>query len=262
MLKSRVTVVIPCKGRLHHLKQTRDAWLSQDARVEYSVLVVDYGCPNQTFEWCKDNGLSCIKVKDNVEEFNLNRCRNIGIRHSNSSVVAVIDVDLIPPPYFISKALCYMALQDAPYLHYAVHSSPTIGGWEHYSKPPLSVSKQGIYGSFVPSDFSLICSFMRKELWESVRGYDEGFSGWGFDDVDFRERVIAKNTKDCLIGGEFTWINHLEEESVKFYTNKNREDTREKNLARLMNRARSINPEGYGISEDYESHENNFEIKQ
>jgi len=269
-MSKKVTIVIPCKGRLHHLKQTRDALLSQDTKVPYDVLVVDYGCPDDTFNWCVDNGLSCLRIKDNVEVFNLNRCRNLGIRHSKSDIVGIIDVDLIPSPYFISKALSFMALYETPYLHYAVHSSPTIGGWgkyaepidggyERYAKLPISSDEEGVYAS-VPVNFDLICSFMRRDLWSALSGYDEEFSGWGFDDVDFRERAISLNTRDCLIGGEFNWINHWESESVRFYTNKDKNDTKAKNLARLLDRARSINLNGYGITENYESHENNRAI--
>ena len=81
----KATVVVPCKGRLMHLQQTVPLFLEQEAPAdsEIEVLVVDYGCPEDTLDWVQSvahERLNCVRVLDRTHTFNLSRARNCGNR--------------------------------------------------------------------------------------------------------------------------------------------------------------------------------------
>lgn len=249
-----LTIVIPCKGRLHHLKRTLPYTLQQDVRATYRVLVVDYGCPDGTFDWiksCYDPLLTCIKVNDNVDIFNLNRCRNLGIKYCDSRVVALLDADIAPPTYFASKALTFLGAYGADYLHYAVDGESAFHTFDGaYSYNPLPYQLEGQY-PITPGPWAYMCSFMRPRVAELINGYDEGFQNWGYDDVDFKVRSDKAGVKDIIIGGQFTYLHHPEEESTRFYAEKDKAKSRAENRLRLEDKERTINPNGYGITKDY-----------
>ena len=48
-----VSIIPTCKGRLHHLRETLPSMLAQDYAGDWEIVVVDYDCPDGTFEWVK-----------------------------------------------------------------------------------------------------------------------------------------------------------------------------------------------------------------
>lgn len=250
-----VTIIVPSKGWLHYLKQTVSHLSCLESYVKYRVLVVDYGCPDGTFDWIKEQNLPnihCIKVKDNVDKFNLSRCRNIGIKHANSKFVSFLDGDVIPPKYYINKALSFMAAKDCKYVSYVSNSEKAKHlEWGTYTLEPLH--DYGFRNAANVSDckYWITSSIVIKDACEKVSGFDEGFKNWSYEDVDFRKRVNAAGYKDFWIGGEFVHFHTTIEESSRFFE-KTREESEKENLARTLDCSRWINTVGYGITENYE----------
>lgn len=251
-----VTIIVPSKGWLHYLKQTVSHLSCLESFVKYRVLVVDYGCPDSTFEWIKEQNLPnihCIKVKDDIEKFNLSRCRNIGIKHANSKFVAFLDGDVIPPKNYINKALTFMAAKDCNYVSYASNSEKA----KHLEYGTYTLEPLCDYGfrdsTICPEDWKywIISSILSKDACDKILGFDEGFKNWSFEDVDFRKRLNMSGCKDYWIGGEFTHFHTTIEESSRFF-DKNRDESRKENLARTLDNSRDINKHGYGVTENHE----------
>ena len=92
------TVIVPCKGRLDSLKRSLEMMLDQKTSFEYNILVVDYGCPNDTFEYCQSlrrKNLICMKVLDNTEKFSLARSRNCGAKVAKTQILTMLDADCL-----------------------------------------------------------------------------------------------------------------------------------------------------------------------
>ena len=49
----RASIITTCKGRLHHLRRTLPCMLAQGCDFAYEVVVVDFGCPQGTFDFCR-----------------------------------------------------------------------------------------------------------------------------------------------------------------------------------------------------------------
>lgn len=214
MLKT-ASIVIPCKGRLAHLMQTLPHSINQELCCE--IIVVDYGCPDGTAEQLQHwPGVRTVRAPQ-ADYFNLSHARNIGINAARSHWCIVADADVIMPPDYVSGLL-----KDCIRHDWELCCAATNG----------AVNAQ--------------CCVSRS-AWERVRGYDEAFEGWGYEDCDFYGRLEAANVRtgkreDCGLG----LIQHSEELSLKFYQEKDREKSSRRNSRLMQDRGREVNPVDFG----------------
>jgi len=161
-IKPEVSVVILCKGRLDYLRETLPYTLNQEGLL-YSVTVVDYGCPDNTFEELMDLGypnLQLIKVLGDTQFVNRSHGRNIGAMNTTGKFIMFQDAEITAPTFF----LCWLKrqMEKEPYdLARATQPCP---------------HKQGTF-------------MVTRRAFEVVRGFDEQFEGWGSEEDDLFERV-------------------------------------------------------------------------
>ncbi len=123
--------------------------------------MVDYNCPEHCGGWVKQNHPAALVAQvPQVPGFNPARARNAGARHVSTPWIGFVDADVLVNPGFLDAVLPKL-------LGNAVLLAPT-----------------GTYdlGGFV------ICP---TAMFNTLGGYDETFEGWGSEDRDFRQRLIA-----------------------------------------------------------------------
>ncbi len=214
-----VTVVVTCKGRLAHLRQSAPRILRQRTTRNFAVVVVDYGDPDRCFEWVaqqKHPQLSAVRVCDDVDEFNLSRARNCGARVAVHELISFVDADALLAEEWLDQAV-------APVL--SGQAVVTIPDW--------------------PSPACGIC-VVRKSDFHSVRGFDESLRGWGHEDIDLIQRLGELGVVARFDSGLIQMIQHSEDLRVQFYANKNWRQSHADNHAHALNRPESVNPLGYG----------------
>lgn len=182
-----VTTIIPCKGRLHHLKETIQA--ITDQTINHEVVVVDYDCPDGTYQWVNSLGIDNLRAfkadTKGSDKFNLSRARNEGVRNSKGDILFFCDADTILSPAFL-----------------AVHLSKPLEGFFYCGWG---------YGE---STGNLI---VQRAVFEQVRGYNEALKGWGFEDIDIYRRMEAAGyMRKPFIGGTRS-ISHDNNDRVKHY---------------------------------------------
>ena len=69
-----------------------------------------------------------------------------------------------------------------------------VGSWGRRGPMAPSEGQRGVIGQV-----SGACVVMRRELWERVGGFDEGFFLW-YDDVDLAKRVVDLGYRNLVIG--------------------------------------------------------------
>ena len=156
--KKSVSFVVPCKGRLHHLKETLPLMAKQSPD---EIVVVDYNCPDGTAKWVSENfpRVNVVHVTDNAD-WNLSKARNLGARASLSTWICFIDADIK-----IVGDLASLWEEFIP---------------EHFYRAAMNEKKhEELFGT-------VICS---RGAYDKVQGYDEVFKGWGGEDKDFYERL-------------------------------------------------------------------------
>jgi len=220
-----VSVIVTCKGRLHHLQQTLPRMFSQDCAFDYQVIVVDFGCPDGTSDWCRaqdEPRLVALRVLDGTEKFHLSRARNCGANFSDSPVLAFVDADI---------------RADAGWLQHAC--GPLLGGEFELSRC------QRYHGGW---DRGGTCAVSRR-MFHEIRGFDEGFRNWGVEDGDFYGRIERRSPSHRFSPRLLTPIRHGNEERTRFYDEKSIRASGRQNKDYQLERTNEINPNGYGCCE-------------
>jgi hypothetical protein len=212
-------VVIPCKGRLGHLRQTLPYWLNQEKR-PHEILVVDYGCPEQCGDWVRQTypDVRVIRVVNQVEYFNISRARNAGAVQATGDFLCFADADFVAPPDYLERVGRQLL---------AGHNLVCVA---HYDSGQL-----GLNG---------ICT-VAAELYHRVRGYDESTTTYGLDDTDFYRRCeaaggIMGHLHNCQC------ISHADDDRLRFYPDRDKAEALQKAAAWLASAPRAVNPDGYG----------------
>lgn len=212
-------IVVTCKGRLHHLRQTLPSMLAQ-TYARFEIVVVDYGCPDGTADWIEslaDSRVRAVRVENNTDEFCVSRARNIGIRAARAEWCISCDADVSMPPDYLSRMM----------------RNARRNNWEL-----CCVATDGnINGQCLVS----------KQAWETVRGYDEEFRGCCYEDVDFYSRIERAGIawgklEDCGL----SLIQHADDESTRFHAESDKVKSTAENGKRMQDVGRVINPDGWG----------------
>jgi len=165
-----ISIIIPCKNRLDHLKECISGWLNQTYPY-LEIIVVDYNCPQKVGDWLNQNHPIVKVVRANVKpnEWNLCASRNLGIKNSSGDILGIFDADTIMEPEFIEDCV-----------HRLTEDSFMCG-------EPIGKA----HGC---------CVVHRKNMYE-VEGYNECLKGWGFDDQDLHNRFMngIKHEKNPIL---------------------------------------------------------------
>lgn len=159
-----IAFVTTCRNRLHHIRQTLPVIAGSEAN---EVILVDYGCPDNSGDWVEANhpSVKVVRITDDPV-FCTSRARNIGAAAASSEWLVMIDGDVLIQPEWLNW------MQE------------NLQAGAFYRAAPISEGKRDpeTYGT-------VIC---RREDFAAVEGYDEVFRGWGGEDDDFYSRLAGQ----------------------------------------------------------------------
>lgn len=220
---TKASIIVTCKGRLEQLKHTVPHHISNAPDFPWELIVVDYGCPDGTAQWVKclkHPNITAIEVLSNVEYFNLSRARNIGAVHAGGKFLAFCDADVYP---------------NGPWLQTIVEATDAPG--VSMCRPKW---KRGGCG---------ICC-IPAATFKEIRGFDESFEGWGWEDIDLKSRADKAGKVVDYPASLFKVMKHKRAESVQYYKDQrvkgNIPVTNGINKKKARNRKGLPNPDGYG----------------
>lgn len=210
--------------------------LDQVTSFSYEVVVVDYGCPQGTFEWCKTveiPNLRVIKVLDNSEIFSLSRSRNCGATVCTSRVLSFIDAEVKLEPQWLQAAV-------APILSGEVVGTVPWLGKDNITSTPWAGGERYLGLGWITT---------YRTFYLATRGYDEDMHGWGYEDDDFFFRIsqlgkVGRSPGPPLLD----IIDHDDEVRLEYYDQKNKAISHNTNQMHARTR-KSVNPNGFGIAE-------------
>lgn len=189
-----VAFVTTCKGRLHHVKQTLSTLVAESPA---EIILVDYGCPDNTAAWVEQHfpSVKVVRVNDDTG-FCLPRARNIGAAHATSPWLCFIDADIQVQQGWLEWMQQH--LRDG-----------------HFYRASLAEGQQlqEIAGTF-------LCP---REAFLEIGGYDEVFRGWGGEDIDLYARLPDEaGVKHAYYPHDFVRpISHANTERTTFHAIKN-----------------------------------------
>lgn len=215
-------MIVPCKGRLDDLKRSLIGYLTQRG-IDYRVLVVDYGCPEGTFDYCvslQSPILRAVKVLDNTDVYNRSRARNCGAVHCDCPVLTFMDADIDLEPDWLRQAVTPV------YNNKVMCSFPDLG-------------EEGGRGLMTVRFFTYVIN----------RGYDESMEGWGFEDDDFFLRITKdpSRRKFALAPGPPTLRLRMHDDALRVtYHREKRKGLTHMRNQRIARTRMRVNPNGYG----------------
>jgi hypothetical protein len=189
-----------CKGRLKHLEQTLPTYIQFAKEHDALIGVVDYNCPELNGRQL--DGVEMIYPDKDLQGFNQSHARNLAINHfrDKADILILMDCDTGLQANFISNINL-------------IHKGKTFV----CGMPTNPMIAYGSVGAYI-SDFL------------EIRGFNEAFIDWGFDDVDGYMRLQKKGMQ--MLG----WFNdtlfsieHGDEERLQYYSEKNRDVSNHKN---------------------------------
>jgi len=193
-------------NRLHHLKQTLPKNIADNGdypNIEFVLL--DYNSSDGMEEWVKaefkeeiNSGLvTYFKVED-VEYFDRSHSRNMMFKLATGDIICNIDADNFTGENF------------ANYINTVFNEKENI--------VLLTDTKRRYY--YIRDCIGRFCA--KKEDFVAIAGYDESMKGYGLEDDDLYERLLALGREETLIT-DFSFLQalkHGDEERTKneFYT--------------------------------------------
>lgn len=215
----RLSIVIPTYNRAVDLRRTLDDLVVQTVPTQdYEVIVADDGSSDDTKDVVAsfESTLRVQYVFQPDEGFRAAGARNLGARQANGDVIAFLDTGTLPGPTFVQGHLdahageeplavvgyVYGYQQDAPRPEEysaalarlnAVQLRERFTGEDYFvdmREPEYASVGDDLSRRLVPCllFFSANISLRRETFW-SLDGFDEGFTGWGMEDIDLGYRL-------------------------------------------------------------------------
>jgi glycosyltransferase involved in cell wall biosynthesis len=207
-----ISVVIPTYNRSARLSLTLGALSLQNCRASYEVLVCDDGSDDDTAEvvarMARSVPYPLRYLHREHDGWHASAARNLGVAAATGDLVVFLDDDMITPPSFLRA-------------HRRRHSRPEIVtiGYRYYigrGGLPLGLcigyDRRERYFSVWPNIIEPIwliaegCNVaVGRELLEQSGGFDESFTGWSGEDLEFALRLHLLGGELQLCRGAFAW---------------------------------------------------------
>jgi glycosyltransferase involved in cell wall biosynthesis len=160
--------IVPCKGRLHHLRQSLPALVAELAtHPDVTAVVVDANCPDGSAAWVQAQVANQqpqqwqVALDATPGHFNLSRARNAGAK-----AAAALG----------AKALCFLDADVLVRRGAVALIRASLAG----HRVVLSAAVDNELAGFLGCDLA---------AFQAVGGYDEAIEGWGGEDADLRWRL-------------------------------------------------------------------------
>ncbi|PRP96557.1 putative glycosyl transferase [Enhygromyxa salina] len=201
--RAQISAVIPVRDRSGpRLENCLRSLRWQDVEPgTIEIVITDFGsAPAQAavlHEYADHHGAQVVRV-ETTQTWNRARALNHGIQRATGRYVFCTDADMIFAPNFVPTLLEVQARErDQAFVVCHCRDLPerlAEQQWALEDFPELLAS-----APFRKATGTGACQVARREFFERVRGYDEGFSFWGQEDNDLRFRAGRVGLREVWI---------------------------------------------------------------
>ena len=190
----KIGFCITCMNRRHHIEKTLEQNILDNFYPDdVEFVLLDYNSSDGLEEWAKsmqnfiDAGILVYYRTPTPSWYKRGHSRNMAIRLSDAEIVCNLDAD-----NFLGKDFCQYIIQSMDKNKNTFYTS--------------NYSVRNIVGR--------VC--VSKLYFEQVRGYNEQFDSYGFEDVEFYDRLKKAGLTQKYIEGSpfYQYVDHSNEERI------------------------------------------------
>jgi len=211
----KISVICACMNRMEILKVNIMSWLNFSEIGE--IVIVDWNSKQPLYDLLKlDKRIKIVRVEDQ-KYFNISQAFNLALDNSTLEYVLKLDTDYFLNPYYnFFKS------------HPVQNDSFYTGCWS-YCEENNDIPKP------IFQHLSGLC-YARREYLIAVKGYNEHFNGYGYDDTDLHNRILASGKRKIIINHDYSvmHIPHSTSERLANYETNSWNDKRNKELSLSM----------------------------
>lgn len=181
-MKSKISVIVACRGRLHHLKQSLPT-IAGKPQIEY--VLIDDNCPDGSGQWAKSlcPDITLIELRD-AEYFNISRLFNMGAIKASGEILFFVGADV---------------------LFGAEFATDLLRQFNNENEALILNDGEGECGIIaVTRDKFMHCG-----------GYNEEFEGYGWEDHDLRSRLQKTGVAMRRVTLPLQVIHHGDDDRIK-----------------------------------------------
>ena len=201
-----ITIVTALKNRCETLAVSLSSWLNKPEIKE--VIIVDWSSQDYNLKLLEglDPRIKVITIK-NKKHFHIAKAYNLGFKHATYDCVMKLDVDYVLNPYVPLSQL----------LNFNWDTEFMTGLW--------SLRDKDNNLGFIEHLQGMIC--IKKELFEQSGGYNEDFTGYGYEDTELYTvlKKLGLTRKYISLGRNSVPVFHIPHDNyyrTEFYQEKNR----------------------------------------
>jgi hypothetical protein len=205
--KVKTAIVTRFRNRLEFLKESLPSWLKYGLTID-TITVTDWNSSIENFnellkffKQLQDDRIQLVRV-ENKNYFDRSQAHNIGIQATDADLLFLIDCDVkvIDGTIFNLTESKNNGLNDD-----LIDRNDDLFFYTTRDLNKRGLKENYLYGSCV----------VWKSQWGAINGYYEGFSGYGYEDHDFFDRLIEKGFREKDVLG--IKKNQLDEHTTEQY---------------------------------------------
>ncbi len=187
----RASLVIPVWNQLDYTKRCLSS-IEQWTDAPYEVVIVDNGSTDGTREF-----LRTVKATVITNDTNLGCAKawNQGVRASQGKVIGILNNDIVVTPGWLATLIEFMERTG----HGIVSPSAREGSLDYdlngyaveFTRRCAGATRPEIYGA---------CMLIRRDVFDRIGLFDEGFAYGGCEDIDFLWRAQRANVSVGMTG--------------------------------------------------------------
>jgi glycosyltransferase involved in cell wall biosynthesis len=187
-----VVVIVPTRDNLNELQRCLASLTAQSRRPDRVIVCVD-GSTDGTLDFLRragEEGLLPVRVRTHPGDAHRGRAatRNLGLDGLEDDLIWFVDSDMIMDREALARHIDALERDACASVGLVVYSNASESAWAGY----LSTRGRQRYpdGAYIPfTQFTTANSLVKAEHVRALGGFDERFTGYGGEDLDFAYRL-------------------------------------------------------------------------
>jgi N-acetylglucosaminyl-diphospho-decaprenol L-rhamnosyltransferase len=171
-----ISLVVPLYNQLHYTRQCLES-IRRHTSQPYELILVDNASSDGTPEYLQDQQATVITNKTNL---GCAKAWNQGVRASSGHVIGILNNDIVVTPGWLEGLLRYMEGTSHGIVSPAAREGPLNYDLEAYARKFTGSCRDAVRAELYGA-----CFLVRREVFDQIGLFDEGFAYGGCEDIDF-----------------------------------------------------------------------------